>query len=128
MDGIRQVAKARLGGGQEPDLAFLRGEQGEGERFRHGRAADASVGQPRNELKPGAPRQLGDRNCCVACLGRRSHLHSSDPCWATLADEVIDTLLAAACRKRFDSRLLLTARDRTSAPTIVDRMAISLSV
>src|SRR4051812_37873297 len=38
--------------------------------------------------------------------------HRSCSFWAPLAANPI-TLLAAACRKRFASRLLLTARDRT---------------
>jgi hypothetical protein len=41
---------AEAGGGQQPDLAFLRAEKGEGERFRHRWAADAPVGQLRNKL------------------------------------------------------------------------------
>jgi hypothetical protein len=57
---VGRVAKARIRGGQEPDLAFLRREQGERECFRHRWAADAAVRQPRNELEPGAARQLGD--------------------------------------------------------------------
>src|SRR6185437_310239 len=57
--------------------------------------------------------------------GWRNHRHWSCPFWAAPADHSI-TLLAAACRKRFASRLLLTARDRTIAPTIVERMAIAL--
>src|SRR5437660_12296392 len=63
----------------------------------------------------------------AAGLGWRNHRHWSCPFWAAPADNPI-TLLAAACRKRFDRRLLLTARDRTIAPTMVERTAMALSV
>src|SRR5947207_12754186 len=59
--------------------------------------------------------------------GWRNHRHRSCPFWAAPADNPI-TLLAAACSKRFASRLSLTARDRTIAPTMVERTAMALSV
>jgi hypothetical protein len=43
--------------------------------------------------------------------------------WAAPADNPI-TLLAAACKNYFDSCSSLTARERTIAPTIVERIAI----
>src|ERR1700758_3374918 len=59
--------------------------------------------------------------------GWRNHRHRSCPFWAAPADNLIK-LLARAGRKRFSSRLLLTARDRTIAPTMVERTAIAVSV
>jgi hypothetical protein len=42
------------------------------------------------------------------------------------ADDPISTLSAAACRNRFDSSSSLTARERSTAATIVERMAMAL--
>src|SRR5436853_5163872 len=58
--------------------------------------------------------------------GWRNHRHRSCPFWAAPADNPI-TLLAPACRKRFASRLSLTARERTIAPTMVERITMALS-
>src|SRR5438034_2147271 len=59
--------------------------------------------------------------------GWRSHRHRSCPFWAAPGDNPI-TLLAAACSKRFASRLSLTARDSISAPTMVEKVAMARSV
>src|SRR5205085_3724163 len=59
--------------------------------------------------------------------GWRNHRHRSCPFWAAPADNPI-TLLAAACSKRFASRLSLTARDSISAPTMIDKVAMARSV
>src|SRR5690242_12254686 len=65
--------------------------------------------------------------CVVNGGGWRNHRHRSCPFWAAPADNRI-TLLAAACRKRFASRSSLTARETRTAPTIVERIAMALSV
>src|SRR3990170_3043457 len=57
--------------------------------------------------------------------GWRNHRHPSCPFWAAPADNPI-TLLAAACKNCFDNCSSLTARDRTIAPTIVERIAMAL--
>src|SRR5437762_8343824 len=59
--------------------------------------------------------------------GWRHHRHWSCPFWAAPADNPI-TFLAAACSKRFASRLSLTARDSISAPTMVEKVAMARSV
>src|SRR6478752_1551779 len=59
----------------------------------------------------------GDGLRVVDRRGWRNHRHRSCPFWAAPADNPI-TLLAAACSKCFASRLSLTARDSTSAPTM----------
>src|SRR3954464_3409569 len=59
--------------------------------------------------------------------GWRNHRHRSCPFWASPAHNPI-TLLAAACSKRFASRLSLTARDSITAPTIVEKVAMARSV
>src|SRR3954462_14919890 len=56
--------------------------------------------------------------------GWRNHRHRSCPFWAAPADTPI-TLWAAACSKRFASRLSLTARDSISAPTMVEKVAMA---
>ena len=76
-------------------------------------------------LEPGAFRQPGDRSGCAARLGWRNHRHWRGPSWAAPADDPI-TLSAAACRNCFDSRSSLTARERTTAPTMVERIAMAL--
>src|SRR4051794_8714686 len=57
--------------------------------------------------------------------GWRNLRHRSCPFWAAPADNPI-TLLAAVCRKRFASRSSLTARERRTAPTIVERITMVL--
>src|SRR5438046_3821197 len=57
--------------------------------------------------------------------GWRNHRHRSCPFWAAPADNPI-TLLAAACKNCFDSCSSLRARERTIAPTIVERIAMAL--
>src|SRR5436305_15127688 len=60
-----------------------------------------------------------------AAFGWRNHRHRSCPFWPAPADNPT-TLLAAACNNCFDSCSSLTARERTTAPTIVERMAMAL--
>src|SRR6185437_10993016 len=59
--------------------------------------------------------------------GWRNHRHCSCSFWAAPADNLI-TLLAAAWRNCFASRLSLTTRDSISAPTMVDKVAMARSV
>src|SRR3954452_24167902 len=81
-----------------------------------------SGGMNWNSLRVLPPSRGGDQGQHFA-----STMDSSlDACWTLPADTPISTPLAAACRSCFDSRSSLTARERTTAPTIVERMAMAL--
>src|ERR1051326_1554460 len=111
---VASEAVARQAGIENGDLAAGTAElQGAGET---GKAAADD-----DDVIHGDKLRVGDGG------GWRNHHHWSCPFWAAPADNPI-TLLAAACRNCFASRLSLTARDSISAPTMVDKAAMARSV
>ena len=101
-DGIRQIAKKRGRGCQEPGPAFLRWEQGERESFRH-RWAAVLPSASSQRAQAGEPARRRSKQQRVH-LGEKNHLIGAVP--AGIARRApLQPALAAACRNRFDSRL-----------------------